>query len=333
MTTRKRKVKDATSTPVQRRTPRSPGVADGPPPTAKRARTSPLGVPINAAETDAPATVTPGEDLGSTEKRKWTRGGWLYPGNLKVRPPDAANVTEQEAFEDRPPVPFEPTYGYAGHFGQDRELFVDPRAEGVIVQHVSRALTNVREGGAKSDDAPVLGDPGIEALVGSDAGVHPSTHEYLEAWDVSHDPQDKPAVDVWGLGPIASAARVARADPLRSKTWLNTTSGQFTIRGDARFYATDAEAFRKRYGFRPSPEGTTAANGLAERPLGRHRGLVPGRKRLRRDYPVLNSLDDIDEKASGRVTHEIEADWDTFTKHPETKLTINGEPWVEPEET
>jgi len=223
--------------------------------------------------------------------------------------------------------PFEPTTGPAGNFEQRRRFVVPGKRRGVILQHIRRDHTVEQHTGGTTRP---MTDVEVDTMAtGGGADAFATHHAYIEAFPVTPGKRTSADAleDTFGMTTIAPLAERGRYDGGDARALDTTTSGSFTMRGDARFYEhPDPYKFIKGLGFaKPKTPGFTPANGLYERRLGSLGTSSP--------FPALGGLDDVDalQPHSGRIEHSVTSSWDTRDPAKvESSLTLNGTPWVEP---
>ncbi|MFL5910146.1 MAG: hypothetical protein ACJ768_06205 [Gaiellaceae bacterium] len=294
---------EAAAAPVQTRK-RTRSIAGEVEPADKRARTTTADVAPATLARAGPLATTPINAPATTHPF-----GGIASGDLRV---ESINPAGQQ--------PFEPTLGRAGNFEQRRRFVTPPGKQGAVIQQVTRSFQGVRRGPRSADGSGMTPDQ-IDQLVRSkDAEAHASHGNYFEGFVVPKSGDRTAMEDTFGLTSIASPEEAKRP------SLKNTTSGRFTMRGQARFYEhPNPGQLLEKHGFRSRKEGTTPANTLPERPAAAHRSG-------KRSFDAL-TLDDIsrDHPHSGEVTHDVVADWDTFARGGiTTKLTLNGKEWSEP---
>jgi hypothetical protein len=166
-----------------------------------------------------------------------------------------------------------------GGFRRRRQWTVDNPERGLIVQHVTRAFTGVRQWMPGTTSWAAMNDAQIDVYV---TGEEPyaTIAEYWEAWQVNDKGRVTANEDSFALCSIVPDGQHV----------INTTRGTFTITGVAQFYQTDLT---------PTALGFTGAVGPA--------GVIANR-----DDDPTTDLATNGATASGEVVgYEIVATWNS----------------------
>jgi len=115
-----------------------------------------------------------------------------------------------------------------GGFRRRRQWTVDNPEQGLIIQHVTRAFTGVRQWvPGTASWAAAMSDAQIDTYV-TEEEPYATIAEYWEAWQADDDGTVTNNEDSFALCSIIPD----------SQHVINTTRGTFTISGDAQFYRT-----------------------------------------------------------------------------------------------
>lgn len=118
-----------------------------------------------------------------------------------------------------------------GGFRRVRRWTVKNPAQGLIIQHVTRKFTGVHRWDSLTSAWVAMSDSEIDGYVTAEE-PYATVDEYWEAWEVDSDGVVSENEDSFALCSIIP----------NSTTVINTTKGQFTIRGVATFYPTELDA-------------------------------------------------------------------------------------------